>query len=99
MTTDTNSSTNPVPNFYRASAADFKKIPGSPIAYWLKKKLLESFSIYPPLSSVLEFRKGMGTGDNESFVREWHEVSLLKVGIGIESNSLSIESLKKVVPL
>ncbi|WP_239441517.1 BREX-1 system adenine-specific DNA-methyltransferase PglX [Methanospirillum hungatei] len=28
-------SNNPVPNFYRASAEDFKKIPGSPIAwYW-----------------------------------------------------------------
>ena len=25
--------------FFRASAADFKKIPGSPIAYWLSSKL------------------------------------------------------------
>ena len=35
MTND-NSSNNPVPNFYCASAADFKKIPGSLIAYDLK---------------------------------------------------------------
>ncbi|MBF0236024.1 MAG: class I SAM-dependent DNA methyltransferase, partial [Desulfamplus sp.] len=26
---------NPVPNFFLASAEDFKKIPGSPIAYWV----------------------------------------------------------------
>jgi hypothetical protein len=96
--TNNTSSTTPVPNFYRASAADFKKIPGSPIAYWLKKRLLESFSIYPPLSSTLEFRKGMGTGDNANFVRDWHEVSILKIGLGIESNELSIESKKKWFP-
>ena len=30
--------------FYRASAADFGKIPGSPIAYWLDKKIIKYFS-------------------------------------------------------
>jgi len=97
MTND-NSANNPVPNFYRASAADFKKIPGSPIAYWMEKKLLKSFSIFPPLSSTLEFRKGMGTGDNENFVRNWYEISLLNIGIGIESNEASVESQKKWFP-
>ena len=29
--------------FFRASAADFKKIPGSPIAYWVSERVREIF--------------------------------------------------------
>ncbi|KKH46861.1 type IIS restriction endonuclease [Methanosarcina sp. 1.H.A.2.2] len=96
--TNENPSNNSVPNFYRASAADFKKIPGSPIAYWVSDKFFDSFSKYPPLSSMLEFRKGMGTGDNENFVRNWSEVSFNKIGIGIKSSLESVESQKKWFP-
>ena len=39
------SANNPVPHFYRASAEDFRKIPGSPIAYWVSEKLLSSFKL------------------------------------------------------
>ena len=34
---------NPVPNFFLASAEDFKKIPGSPIAYWVTKNVINVF--------------------------------------------------------
>jgi type II restriction/modification system DNA methylase subunit YeeA len=37
--------------FFRASAADFKKIPGSPIAYWVSDSLRKSFT-YSPLQAV-----------------------------------------------
>ena len=30
-------------HFYRASAADFNKIPGSPIAYWVSQNLFNIF--------------------------------------------------------
>jgi type II restriction/modification system DNA methylase subunit YeeA len=43
MTND-NSSNNPVPNFYRASAADFKKIPGSPMATGLNEEFVRMWS-------------------------------------------------------
>ena len=84
--------------FYRASASNFKEIPGSPIAYWASNKILESFSVNDPISSVIEFRKGMGTGDNARFVRNWHEVSYDAVGIGIKSNADSITSALKWFP-
>lgn len=61
--------------FFRASAADFKKIPGSPIAYWLNKKLIESFATGKFLGSLLPVRGGMTTADNDHFVRLWHEIS------------------------
>jgi len=30
--------------FFRASAEDFKKIPGSPIAYWVSENMTSTFS-------------------------------------------------------
>ena len=29
--------------FFRASAAEFRKIPGSPVAYWLSDAIIKSF--------------------------------------------------------
>ena len=68
------SSNNPVPNFYRASAADFKKIPGSPIAYWVSERVRQIFDEFPAIGSVANIRAGMATGDNDKHVRLWHEV-------------------------
>jgi len=91
MTTD-NPSTNPVPNFYRASAADFKKIPGSPIAYWASKNILSLFSNLPKLSTFTETREGLTTGNNDLFLRLWHEVTFNRIGFNIQSNAEAISS-------
>ena len=55
---------------------DFKKIPGYPIAYWLKK-----FNIFDACKFVGEIaptRKGMVTANNDIFVRAWHEINIEK---------------------
>lgn len=78
MTNDTNSSTNPIPNFYRASAADFKNIPGSPIAYWVSKNVSIAFRDSPRFEEMAPTRKGMVTARNEIYVRFWYEVSIDK---------------------
>lgn len=57
---------------------DFKQIPGSPVAYWLKKPAIEVFSKNKMLGSVCKPRVGMRTGDNARFLRLWYEVSLEK---------------------
>ncbi|WP_214044219.1 BREX-1 system adenine-specific DNA-methyltransferase PglX [Methanomethylovorans sp.] len=72
--TNNTSSTNPVPNFYRASAADFKKIPGSPIAYWVSKNFLKYYSLGKKVADIALPRVGCQTSDNERFLRIWHEV-------------------------
>jgi type II restriction/modification system DNA methylase subunit YeeA len=64
--------------FFRASADDFKKIPGRPIAYWLNKKIIEKFAIGKLLGGLLPVRGGMTTADNDHFVRLWHEISCCK---------------------
>lgn len=76
--TNNNSSSNPVSNFYRASAADFKKIPGSPIAYWVSPQLMSMFSKLKPVSFYAEGKEGLKTGNNDVFLRFWFEVCLTK---------------------
>lgn len=83
---------------FSALNTEFKKIPGSPVAYWLSKIVLNSFCRAEPLSATMEFRKGMGTGANETFVRNWQEVSFNDVCIGASSNKQSIASKRKWFP-
>lgn len=59
---------------YRAKADDFKKIPGSPVAYWASEAVRRAFNSFPLLSSVCDVKKGMDTGDNIRFLRYWFEV-------------------------
>lgn len=60
---------------YTAAAADFAKVPGAPIAYWLSDAMYAAFRIGQPLRLSAEPRKGMDTGDNAKFLRDWWEVS------------------------
>ena len=60
---------------YRASWADFEKIPGNPIAYWAGSGILEAFNSSSLLSELCKPMIGMRTGDNEKFLRQWSEVS------------------------
>lgn len=61
---------------------EFKKISGSPIAYWIGRKVREAFSTNPELGDIFPSRDGMTTGNNERFLRRWHEVPRPKVGLG-----------------
>lgn len=61
--------------FYRASSEDFKKIPGSAIAYWLSHKFINSFEKGVSLKNIAIPRQGLATMNNAKFTRYWHEVS------------------------
>lgn len=62
-------------HFFRASASDFKKIPGSPIAYWVSMNMLSIFSENPPLEKIADPKQGLATMDNDRFLKSWYEVS------------------------
>ena len=85
MTND-DSANNPVPNFYRASAADFKKIPGSPIAYWVSEKIVSLFALRA-VKDVFNIEFGIKTGDNNRFLRRWFEVNFFDTNIKNQSES------------
>jgi hypothetical protein len=67
--------------FFRASAADFKKIPGSPIAYWANRAVFNLFLQVPSISEIASPRQGIKTGENERFLRLWFEVGLKNANI------------------
>jgi type II restriction/modification system DNA methylase subunit YeeA len=71
--------------FFKASASDFEKIPGSPIAYWASRSAKEAFCRFPSLSTFASPRQGMATADNNRFVRFWTEVSLGNTNFSAES--------------
>ena len=60
--------------FFEAAQDEFKKIPGSPVAYWLSKHTIDQFSRWPPLSQLATTCLGMTTANNDLFTRQWHEV-------------------------
>lgn len=54
---------------------NFEKIPGSPIAYWVGEKYLNTFKTNDFVLNNLNVKQGLATGDNDTFLRNWHEVS------------------------
>lgn len=73
---------------------DFKKIPGTPIAYWASDATRAAFFHNNTLSSQVPVKVGLQTGSNDRFVREWHEISIDKFSF-FDS---SAESLRKWFP-
>lgn len=61
--------------FAQTSQSNFSKIPGSPVAYWANNKVIKALEISQPLGSIAYSFQGMITGDNNYFLRLWHEVS------------------------
>lgn len=84
--------------FFRASAADFMKIPGSPVAYWAGDGLIKAYEDGVLLGDEIPIAVGLQTGSNSKFVRFWPEVSIVKVGLGMASTEEAAQSGKKWFP-
>ena len=84
-------------NRYYTTQDNFKKIPGSPIAYWVSKQMLNVF-----LNKTIKFYGfaciGMRTGDNNRFLRLWFEPQANQVLIGCVSVEEQIQSKTKWIP-
>ncbi|MDY5161213.1 BREX-1 system adenine-specific DNA-methyltransferase PglX [Leuconostoc citreum] len=84
--------------FNRTNQANFKKIPGSPIAYWASANLIHNFEIGTRMDEIVEPRQGLATADNNRFLRQWFEVSLNNIKFDAKSIDESISSNKKWFP-
>ena len=83
--------------FYETNQKDFMQIPGTPIAYWVGEQVLKAFS-----SSLLEDygypKQGFATGNNDTFLRFWHEVDFTKIGFNMADREEASKSNKKWFP-
>lgn len=84
--------------FFSASASDFEKIPGSPIAYWVSERIRDVFLEGSDLEEIAPVRQGMATGDNDTFLRAWHEVDTTKVSYNCGTKSEAFSSGSRWFP-
>jgi hypothetical protein len=75
------------PRFIFANS-EFKKIPGSPVAYWVSKEVKELFLSLPLLGSIGEPRRGLQPGNTEKNVRYWHEVDLSNTAFCVDPSDV-----------
>jgi type II restriction/modification system DNA methylase subunit YeeA len=73
-------------------------IPSCPLAYWVSSKIGESFEKGNLLKDLGRVTLGMRTGDNDRFLRFWHEVSYKKFNSHATSTSDAILSKAKWFP-
>lgn len=81
--------TNKTKNSFRVSAKDFKKIPGSPIAYWSSQAVTASYALHKSLSTFFSPVVGVQTGCNEKYLRYWNEVSYRTTSLAEKCKSIS----------
>ncbi|MCD7805719.1 MAG: BREX-1 system adenine-specific DNA-methyltransferase PglX, partial [Lachnospiraceae bacterium] len=62
-------------NRYTAHQTNFAKIPGSPVAYWASKKIIDAFVEEKSLDKYADCCTGMQTGNNDLYVRDWYEIN------------------------
>ena len=84
-------------NRFTAAQDNFSKIPDSPIAYWVSTNFSDLFN-KTPLKKIASACIGMRTGDNDRFLRLWHEVVYAKIGFHKKSSFEAMEHHNKWIP-
>lgn len=77
---------------------DFKKIPGTPIAYWISNTLKSIFKQNRLLGAVGDVKQGLATADNDRFLRFWYEVSFNNISFSSDSSDSALLSRCKWFP-
>jgi hypothetical protein len=79
-------------NKFKVVQDDFEKIPGSPIAYWVSDFIQKAFDNDKVEEHATLFQ-GIITGNNEKFVRYWHELQHVNLTLNAKNiNSISYDS-------
>ena len=84
--------------FYTTRQDDFKKIPGSPIAYWASEDQVAIFEQNSKLGEVAKVVEGTTTGDVNRFLRAWPEVDYLALKFDCVDKNEALGSNAKWLP-
>ena len=77
---------------YIASSDNFTKIPGYPVAYWVSDATFNVYNIAKPLSDYALPKQGTSTGDNNTFLRLWHEVAIINIDLSHEKENTNFDA-------
>ena len=83
---------------YRAKPDEFKDIPGSPVAFWISDAIRNIFANATLVGEITEVRQGLATGENNRFLRLWHELNYRRIGFGLASVADALDSGLKWFP-
>ena len=83
--------------FYGINQSNFEKIPGCPIGYWVSEKMITVFR-NDKIGNIYQAKQGCATGDNNRFVRLWHEVSFNQTKLDCGSCEEALDSEYKWFP-
>ena len=67
-------------NRYIAKQSEFEKVPEAPVAYWVSENFIDNYA-QQSFSNFGDAKQGLISGDNDRFLRLWHEVSFKKMNI------------------
>lgn len=76
-------------NPMKRAQSEFKELETASFAYWISKATAQIIKQSKSLSDFCDVKVGLQTGDNNKFLRYWHEVSLQKVEFKNEPGVIS----------
>lgn len=83
---------------YSMNQNEYQNIPGSPIAYWISKGIIDCFEKGQRIDTFAYPKQGLATADNNRFLRLWFEVDINKTGLSMSSREEAKESGLKWFP-
>jgi type II restriction/modification system DNA methylase subunit YeeA len=83
---------------FEAKPDDFRLIPNKPIAYWVPPSTIRSFVDNKNLGGIADAKQGLITGDNDRFLRLWHEVSFGNADVKSRSRTEAEQNAKTWFP-
>ena len=84
--------------FFFATGDDFTELPGAPIAFWVSEAFRDAFREKRTVKTFAKSVVGLQTGENERFVRLWHEVRLDQIRFQAGSREQAASSHEKWFP-
>ena len=84
-------------NSFRTHQRDLLRIPSTPMAFWLSDKFTSTFSNNASFNEFFTAKQGLATGNNDRFVRFWHEPEWCKTDC-TQTLSDDFSSTKKWFP-
>ncbi|MGG2028733.1 BREX-1 system adenine-specific DNA-methyltransferase PglX [Gottfriedia sp. S16(2024)] len=86
-------------HYFITTQDGFSDIPGSPIAYWASKQVLQIFHSKKKISEAGEAKVGIGSGDTDRFLKLWFEVCSMDISFELKEDCILNQLSIKWIPI